>query len=165
MELEQLHAAALAELTDKIHAAPAVKALCPEQVFGPDDEAQAAEWSRCVVVRPGRNYGTQNKKRRLLVQRDAKVEFRAESLDVLNMLARAVVLAVNGAVGQAGFKQCVHTNSGPASNEKGHWERTDVFGLHCVQAAEAEEVKAMEAVRPPTRVTGIPAANPPKKGD
>jgi hypothetical protein len=160
-ELEPLHAEVLAAVVDRLRGHAAVSALVPEQVFGPgaDDLARAGEWARCVIVTPGRNYGTRDNPK-LLVQRDVWVEMRAENQEVLNLLAKTVVKALNGATG-AKFQHCVHTHSNPSVDGPGgaYASRKDVFGLHCKPPAGAKQ----GAAPPPPKIEKkAPAANPPK---
>lgn len=157
VELEPNHRAALAEIAERLRGNRAVAALVPAQVFGPgaDDLARAGEWARCVLVTPGRNHGGGTDPR-LLVQRDAWIEMRAESQEVLDLLARAVVKALAGAVGKT-FQHCVHTHSNPAADGPGYLSRKDVFGLH----VRAPAGRAPGAGAPP-KIGTVPAAPPPK---
>lgn len=159
--LEKLHADALAEVVKRLRESPAVAALVPAQVFGPGD-AGAGEWARCVVVTPGRRYGGTPGTVALLVPRDAKVEMRAESRDVLNLLAVAVVRALNGAAGKGGFQHCIHTNSTPSQDGPGdppaYVSRADTFGLHAVQPKAAPTAES--APPAPPKIT--PPAAPPR---
>lgn len=166
-ELEPLHAAAIDALASKLKNSPAVTALVPEQVFGPTEQDAAKEWARCVLVTAGRRRDPAgNHAGRMLVQRDAKIEMRAENQAVLDMLASAVVRAINGAVGGSAFQHCVLTNTPPSEDGPGeppaYRVRVDTYGLHCVRPASAVE-PAAPAVPPPARVSlKAPVSAPPK---
>lgn len=164
-ELEPLHAAALAEVVAKLKAAPGVAALVPEQVFGPDAEslAHAGEWARCVTVSAGKRHGAQKAGAvALLVQRDAWIECRAESDVVRNMLASAVVHALNGCGGGKAFQHCIHSDNFPAKDGPGeppqHVSITHVFGLFCAMPKDPQVARATAA--PPPKLT--PPAAPPR---
>lgn len=163
-DIEPLHARALAELVAKLRAAPGVAALVPEQVFGPDAEslARAGEWARCVAVSAGNRHGALRPGPvRLIVQRDAWVECRAESAEVRNMLAAAVVHALNGAGGGAAFQHCIHSTNFPMKDGPGdppqYVSITHVFALHCVMPAGSGDATANT---PPSKLT--PPAAPPR---
>lgn len=156
---EKEHAEALREVIDRLRANSAVAALVPEHVFGPDQEAEANEWQRCVIVRFGRKFDPRPgaERKNLLVQRDVKVECRGETRDVMGLLCTAAVKTLNGAVGSTGFKQAVHTDSGKPTDESGHWSRTDTFGLFVAKASSAETVVDL----PPPQKKAVVA--PPQK--
>lgn len=163
-DFEQVHSDALTMLASKLRNSPSVAALVPEQVFGPDAEslARAGEWARAVLVSAGKNYGSQPRRPDqppLLCQRDAKVELRAESPEVLSLLAVAVVRTLGGSTGGVAYQHCVHTHTSPAADGPGgeYVARTDVFALHCVQP----DLPA-RAVAPPPKVGKAPHAAPPR---
>lgn len=164
-ELEKLHADALAEVAAKLRAHPAVKALVPDHVFGHDQQEDARQWARCVIVQPGKNYGFREQRKgqpALLCQRDALVIMRAENQAVLDMLAVAVVLCLNGEVSKVGFEQCIHTSSQDSADGPGnppeYRERRDRYGLHIKQPKAEGEVQAIAP--PPTRITRVPINSP-----
>lgn len=160
----ELHANMLAEVVRQLKASPAVAALVPEQVFGPDEADGASEWARCVVVRPGKVYGPPAGEVALIVQRDAKVEMRAENQELLNRLAVAVVRTLNGAEGGEKFQKAVHTHSGESGNgPHGTRTRTDVFGAYMIQPARAGETAA--AAPPPAKLEPVAAPKKLKKGE
>lgn len=161
-EIEPLHLQGLNAVARRLRESTGVAALCPEQVFGPDAEslARAGEWGRCVLVTAGRKYGESPGAENLLVQRDARVEMRAESQDVLNMLANAVVKALNGRTDGV-VQHYIHSHSGESEdgpNGEGR-SRTDKFAMHMVMVKQ----KGAAAVPPPPKAEPKqPVAAPPK---
>jgi hypothetical protein len=169
MSLEPLHAAALDGIRRKLAAHPVVTALVPAQVFADGDSA-ADEWARCAIVKPGKNYGTPKdaQRRKLLGQRDAWVECRAESGEVLNALCEAVVKALNGAVGTMdadGLMQIVHTHTGKQNDWAGGVLRTLVFGAFVVAPSEPEAASARASVPRAVEPPAPPKLSDVKKGE
>lgn len=161
MELERLHADALAEVIRQLRACAEVAVLVPEQVFGPDELTQAEEWGRCVVVTPGRNFGDapNSPAGPLLPKRGAVVEIRAENGAALAMLASAVYGQLHGAAAKVGFQHCNATREGMTGDGDGFVWAKMVFVLACVPKGDAQSASA-----PPRTVRRLPPAAVPKRG-
>jgi hypothetical protein len=166
-ELEPTQKAALEAVADRLRKSQAVAALVPDHVFGPDAAslARAGEWARCVTVQAGKKYPSPPWKPGqppLLCQRDALVTMRAESPEMLSLLAVAVVRALNGSESLPAYQHCVHTNNAAAADGPGeppqYVARVDTFALHC----KAPDAPA-PAPAPPAKVVAVPAPAPPPK--